>query len=182
MALPSASGCLGAYVLRPSWGQHASSGYARLFAAMQDIWVSLHSISSRSTLLRQSFIVNNHFMRHTFSRSCWVSSYTEHRWFEASSRSARLQGLPEAGPARLLAAMLGDLGVSRLRLIKIMTQFSSLFWASNQPCCLLQCSGTTLQVRLRRPLVFLVIPTFWKTRFSSCCYSTYFFFVFFFLG
>jgi hypothetical protein len=26
--------------------------------------------------------------------------------------------------------------------IKTMTQFCSLFWASNQPCCLLQCSGT----------------------------------------
>jgi hypothetical protein len=37
--------------------------------------------------------------------------------------------------------MLGDLGVSTLRSIKIMTRFSSLFGASNQPCCLLQCSG-----------------------------------------
>jgi hypothetical protein len=37
--------------------------------------------------------------------------------------------------------MLRDLGVSTLRLTKIMTQFSSLFGASNQPCCLLQCSG-----------------------------------------
>jgi hypothetical protein len=46
---------------------------------------------------------------------------------EASSRSARLQGLPVVGPARLLAAMLGDLGVSTLRLIKTMTQFSSCF-------------------------------------------------------
>jgi hypothetical protein len=42
MALPSISGCLGAYVLRPSLGRHASSGSARLLAAMQDIWVSLH--------------------------------------------------------------------------------------------------------------------------------------------
>jgi hypothetical protein len=40
-------------------------------------------------------------------------------------RSARLQGLPEVGPARLLAAMLGDLGVSTLRSIKTMTRFSS---------------------------------------------------------
>jgi hypothetical protein len=46
---------------------------------------------------------------------------------EASLRSARLQGLPEVGPARLLAAMLGDLGASALRSIKTMTQFSSLF-------------------------------------------------------
>jgi hypothetical protein len=41
--------------------------------------------------------------------------------------SARLQGLLEVGPARLLAAMLGDLGVSTLRSIKTMTQFSSLW-------------------------------------------------------
>jgi hypothetical protein len=47
---------------------------------------------------------------------------------EASSRSACLQGLLEVGPARLLAAMLGDSGVS-LHFVrsKTMTQFSSLF-------------------------------------------------------
>jgi hypothetical protein len=117
-----------------------------------------------------------------FSRSCWVSSDTGHHRFKASSRSARLQGLPKVGPARLLAAMLGDLGVSTLRLIKTMTQFSSLFGASNQPCYLIQCSGTTLRVRLRRPLVFLVISTYWETRFSSRRYSTYFFFFSFFFG
>jgi hypothetical protein len=90
-------------------------------------------------------------------------------------RSARLQGLPEVGPARLLAAMLGDLGVSTLRSIKNMTPFFLLFFgASNQSCCLLQCSGTTLRVRLRRPLVFLVVPTCWETRFSSRRYLTYF--------
>jgi hypothetical protein len=53
MALPSSSGCLGAHVLRPSLGRHASSGSSRLFAAMQDIWVSLHSIRSRLILFRQ---------------------------------------------------------------------------------------------------------------------------------
>jgi hypothetical protein len=42
--------------------------------------------------------------------------------------------------------------------------------------CLLQCSGTTLRVRLRRPLVFLVITTWWETLFSSRQYSTYFLF------
>jgi hypothetical protein len=36
---------------------------------------------------------------------------------------ARLQGLPEVGPARFLAAMLADLGVSTLRSIKTMTKF-----------------------------------------------------------
>jgi hypothetical protein len=59
------------------------------------------------------------------SRSCLVSSDTGHRRFETSLRSTRLQGLPEVGPARLLAAMLGDLGVSTLCLIKTMNQFSS---------------------------------------------------------
>jgi hypothetical protein len=74
--------------------------------------------------------------------------------------------------------MLGDLGVSTLCLIKTMTRFSSLFGASNQPCCLLQCSGTTLRVRLRRPLVLLVVPTCWEICFSSRRYSTYSFFFF----
>jgi hypothetical protein len=78
---------------------------------MQDIWVSLHSIHLKSTHL---------------SRCCWVSSYTGHHRLEASLRSARLQGLPKVGPARLLAAMLGDLGVSTLRSIKTITQLSSL--------------------------------------------------------
>jgi hypothetical protein len=45
---------------------------------------------------------------------------------------------------------------------------------------LLQCSGTTLRVRLRRPLVFLVVPICWETRFSSRFYSTYFFLSLFF--
>jgi hypothetical protein len=53
-------------------------------------------------------------------------------------RSACLQGLLEVGPAGLLPAKLGDLGISTLRSIKTMPQFSSLFGASNQPCCLLQ--------------------------------------------
>jgi hypothetical protein len=66
MALPSISGCLGASDLRPSWGRHASSGPARLLAAMQDIWVSLHSIRSRLNITVLRFIVDNLFMRHTF--------------------------------------------------------------------------------------------------------------------
>jgi hypothetical protein len=41
--------------------------------------------------------------------------------FKASLRSARLQGLLEVGPARLLAAMLGNLGVSTICSIKTMT-------------------------------------------------------------
>jgi hypothetical protein len=58
--------------------------------------------------------------------------------------------------------------------------FSSLFGASNQPCCLFQRLGTTLWVHLRRPLVFLVVPTCWETCFSSRRYSIYFFLFFFF--
>jgi hypothetical protein len=112
------------------------------------------------------------------SRSGWVFSDFGHRWFETSSRSARLQGLLEVDLATYLAAVLGDLGVSTLCSIKTMTQFSSLSGASNQPCCLLQCSGTTLRVRLRRPLIFLVVPTCWETRFTSRCYSACFFFTF----
>jgi hypothetical protein len=75
--------------------------------------------------------------------------------------------------------MLGDLGVSTLLSIKTMTQFSSLFGASNQPCCLLQCSGTTLRVRLRGPLIFLIVQTCWETCFPSRRYSTHFFFFLF---
>jgi hypothetical protein len=77
--------------------------------------------------------------------------------------------------------MLGDLGSSTLCSIKTMTQFSSLFGASNQPCCQLQCLGTTLRVRLRRPLVFLIVPTCWETRFPSRRYSIYIFLLFPFL-
>jgi hypothetical protein len=41
--------------------------------------------------------------------------------FKASSMSARLQGLLEVSPTRLLAAMLGDLGVSTICSNKTMT-------------------------------------------------------------
>jgi hypothetical protein len=43
---------------------------------------------------------------------------------------------------------------------------------------LLQCSGTTLRVRLRRPLVFFIVPTCWKIRFRSRRYSIYYVFFF----
>jgi hypothetical protein len=46
---------------------------------------------------------------------------------------------------------------------------------------MLQCSGTTLRVHLRRPLVFLVVPTYWETCFSSHRYLIYFFFLSLFL-
>jgi hypothetical protein len=52
------------------------------------------------------------------------------------------------------------------------------FLSINQPCCLLQCSGTTLRERLRRPHDFFIVPTCWETCFSPRRYSTYFFFYF----
>jgi hypothetical protein len=151
---------------------------------MQDIWVSLHSIHSRLTFYHKIHHRPTPDVATSVTTSSTTSSFDVpfktllgssnigHHRLEASLRSACIQGLPEVGPARLLAAMLGDLGVSTLRLIKTMTPFSSLFGASNQPCWLRQCSRTTLQVRRRRSLVFLVVPTCWETRFSSRRYST----------
>jgi hypothetical protein len=69
------------------------------------------------------------------SRSCWVPSDTGHHQLEASSRSARLQGLLEVGPAWLLAAMLGDLGVSTLCSTKTMTWFSSCEHQTSHAAC-----------------------------------------------
>jgi hypothetical protein len=74
-------------------------------------------------------------MQRAFQRSCRVSSDTGHRRFETSLSSARLQGLPEVGPARLLAAMLGDLGVSTLRSIKTMMQFSYFEHQTSHAVC-----------------------------------------------
>jgi hypothetical protein len=109
------------------------------------------------------------------SRSYWISSDTGHRRFGTSLRSTRLQGLLEIGPARLLQLSLKIWVSLHFVRSRPCLSFSSLFRASNQPCCLLQCSGTTLRVRLRRPLVFLVVPTCWETCFSSRRYSTCFF-------
>jgi hypothetical protein len=106
MALPSASGCLGAYVLRPSLGRHASSGSAGLLAAMQDIWVSLHSIRSKSMLFRQLHHRPTTNIASTSTTSSAISSFNTPfktllgilgYWallFKASSRSARLQKPP----------------------------------------------------------------------------------------
>jgi hypothetical protein len=126
MALPSTSRCLGASwfetFLRSAcleWLCQTLCSYAGYLGVS-----TLHKFKINITL--SSFIVNNLFMRCTFQRFYWVSSDTGHWWLEASSRSARQQGLLEVGPARLLAAMLGDRGVSTLRSIKTMTWFSSL--------------------------------------------------------
>jgi hypothetical protein len=110
---------------------------------MQDIWESLHFTRSRinrflatssKDLGHHNFTKLHHFDHHGrllhathLSSSSWVSSDTRHRRFEASSTLARLQGLLNVSPSKLLAAVLGDLGVSTLHSIKTMTQFSSLF-------------------------------------------------------
>jgi hypothetical protein len=119
MAQPSASGCLGAYVLRPSLGRHASkwlcqtpcshAGYLGV-STLHPTKIDVVSPNSSST--------DYQHCNYT-SRPCWVLL------FKASLRSARLQGLPEVDPTRFLAAMLGDLGASTLHSIKTMTQFSS---------------------------------------------------------
>jgi hypothetical protein len=160
MALPSTSTCLGADWFETfsrsaclGWLCQTPCSYAGYLGVS-----TLHTFKINITL--PSFIVDrfDHYRRpfHAthISRSCWVSSDTGHYRIEASLSSARLEGLPKVGPARLLAAMLGDLGVSTLRSIKTMTQFSSLFWASNQSCCPTWCSDTTLWVRPWRPLNF----------------------------
>jgi hypothetical protein len=73
--------------------------------------------------LTASTTIEDLFMRRTFQDSAGYPRILDIH----DLKSARLQSLLEVGVAKLLAAMLGDMGVSTLRLIKIMTQFSSLF-------------------------------------------------------
>jgi hypothetical protein len=108
--------------------------------------------------------------------------------FEASSRSARLQGLLEVSPARLLAAMLGDLGASTLHLIKTMTWFFS-FWsikpamlsasmledystsASLTPSCFSRCTdlmGNPFLITSLHDLLFL-LSSFFGPSYRPCC-------------
>jgi hypothetical protein len=96
MALPSTSGCLGTSDLRPSWDQHASGGSARLFVAMQDIWVSLHSIRWRSTFFYGFIVDNFNHHRRTLHATCLfkillsISGCLGSSWFETFLRSACL--------------------------------------------------------------------------------------------
>jgi hypothetical protein len=93
-------------------------------------------------------------------------------------RSARLQGLPEVGPARILATMLGALGISTLRSIKTMTQFFFSFLehqTSHAVCFNAWDYSTSVS---STPSFFLVVPTCWEIRFSSRRYSIYYFFFF----
>jgi hypothetical protein len=55
-----------------------------------------------------------------------------------------------------------------------MTSFFFSFWSIKPAMLSASMLGTTLGVRLRRPLVSLVVQTCWETRFSSRHYSTYF--------
>jgi hypothetical protein len=69
--------------------------------------------------------------------------------------------------------MLGDLGVSTLRSIKTMTQFSSLL--SIKPTMLpASMLGDYSTSASSAPSCFLIIPTCWEIRFSSRRYSTCF--------
>jgi hypothetical protein len=94
---------------------------------VQEQQISDFNIDQSRTLQLQLW--RHHRLLHATrpSRSYWVSSDTGHHRFGTSLRSACLQGLHDVGPAKLLAAMLRNLGVSTLRLIKTITQFSSLF-------------------------------------------------------
>jgi hypothetical protein len=130
--------CLGAVHLRPSWGRHASSGSTRLLQPcrisgclytpyVQDQQISGFIVNQPQHRNYNNNIVSDFFIRHTFQDLVgypWILGIVDLR--PLRGRHA-YKGLPEIGPARLLAAMLGDMGVSTLRSINTMTQFSSLF-------------------------------------------------------
>jgi hypothetical protein len=118
MALPSISGCLGVFCFETFLRSACLEWLYQTLAAMQDIWMSLHSIRSRLTSLY------NLFMQRSFHDHSGYPRILDVDGLRPSL--AHLQGLPEINPAKLLAAMLGDLGVSSFHLIKTMIQFSSL--------------------------------------------------------
>jgi hypothetical protein len=89
--------CLGAIDLRPSRGRHASSGSARLFAAMQDIWVSLHSIRSRSTYFHG--FVSNGSGHHNFSYDITDNLFIRHA-FQDSAGYPRILAIDDLKPLR----------------------------------------------------------------------------------
>jgi hypothetical protein len=136
MALPSISGCLGVIDLRPSLGRHASGGPARLFATMQDIWMSLHSTRSRSTyfhgLVSKQFWTSQLQLRQLLhvthlSRSCWLSSDTGH--CDLSPLRGR-----HTNKASLSSALPDSCSYARrsgclYTTIKTMTQFFFSFWS-----------------------------------------------------
>jgi hypothetical protein len=89
----------------------------------------LASSSNNSGYRNSSYdVIGYFFTRRTFQDSVGYPRY----WtllIEASSRSARLQGLHEVGPGRLLAAMLGDLSVSTLRFDQDYDSVFFSFWS-----------------------------------------------------
>jgi hypothetical protein len=124
MALPSTSGYLGAIHLRMAcleWLRQTLCSYARYLNVS-----TLHTfnrffgfIVDQTQTLQLPLRHHQRPLHVTYlSRFYSVSSDTGHCRHMASLRLACLQGLPVVGPARLLAAMPGDLCVSTLRLIK----------------------------------------------------------------
>jgi hypothetical protein len=101
--------------------------------------VSLHSIRSRSIKFLASSstdpahriynygIIDNFFIRRTFQDLAGCPRILGIVDLRPLRGRHSYKGVPEVGPDRLLAVMLGDLGVSTLRSIKTLTQFSSLF-------------------------------------------------------
>jgi hypothetical protein len=116
------------------------------------------------------------------SRSYWVSSDTRHHRLEASLRSACLQGLPEVGPARLLAAILRDLCVSTLCLIKTMTKFYPFLEHQTSHAVCFNAWGLLYECVFDALLFSSSYRLCWKTHFSSRRYSTYFSSLLFYFG
>jgi hypothetical protein len=122
------------------------------------------------------------------SRPCWVSSDTRHCCLRPLRGRHAYKSLPEVGPSRLLAAMLGDLSVSSLRSIKTMTQFSSLLSikiamlpasmlgyystsASSTPCCFprrIDLLGNLFLITSLLDLLFLLFFFFGLSYRPSC--------------
>jgi hypothetical protein len=95
------SGCLGTHVLKPSLGRHASSGSARLCAAMQDIWISLHYTIQINIVSPASLSIDHQHCNFSYDPSMTSSFDAPFKtllgilgyWallFKVSSRSARL--------------------------------------------------------------------------------------------
>jgi hypothetical protein len=74
--------------------------------------------------------------------------------------------------------MLGDLGVSTLRSIKNMTQFSSLFEHQTSHAACFNARRLLYECVFNALLFSSSYRPDWETCFSSRCYSTYVFFFF----
>jgi hypothetical protein len=141
---------------------------------MQDIWVSLHSIWLTSTnfwlhhWLTLDIATSATTSTTSSSNKCapfkillgilgyWTSSTWGLFWDWHAYKTTLRLALPDSLQPCL------EIWVS-LHFVQDHDSVFFSFWASNQPCCLLQCSGTTLRVCLQGPLVSLVVPTCWET-------------------